>query len=89
MAKLIVHNEKCTGCRACEIACSYHHQKKFNPRLASLQVHRMEKAGRMSVLLYQDLVGEEKRGRVPCDQCVEEPEPLCVKYCAPGAITTI
>ena len=87
MLKLEVNVEKCTGCRACEIACSYHHGKTFNPRLASLHVHRVEKEGEISIILYKDLTKKEREKRFPCDGCVEEPEPLCIKYCIPGALT--
>lgn len=87
MFNLEVNSEKCTGCRACELACSYHHGKIFNPRLASLHVHRVEKEGKISIIFYKDLPGEEKRKRFPCDGCVDKPEPQCVKYCVPGALT--
>ena len=87
MSNLMVNNEKCTGCKACEIACSYHHGKIFNPKLASLHIHHAEREGRMSILLYGDLTEKERQKRFPCDQCAGETEPMCVKYCAPGAIT--
>ena len=87
MFKLKVNNEKCTGCRACEVACSYHQGKVFNPKLASLHIRRDERVGRMSIILYGDLTQKERQKRFPCDWCVGELEPLCVKYCAPGAIT--
>jgi Fe-S-cluster-containing hydrogenase component 2 len=38
MSNLMVHGEKCTGCKACEAACSYHHGKIFSPKVASLRV---------------------------------------------------
>jgi len=84
---LKVNSEKCTGCRACEFACSYHHGKIFNPKLASLHINRAEREGRMSILLYNDLTEKEREKRFPCNQCAGEPEPMCVKYCAPSAIT--
>jgi len=87
MSKLTVDNNKCTGCRTCEIACSYHHKKVFNPKIASLEVQRNEVDGTMSVMLYRQLPQEIKRLRLPCDACIGEPEPFCVKYCPTGAIT--
>ena len=87
MFDLKINNEKCTGCRACEIACSYHHEKTFNLKLASLYIHRVERDGNIAILLYKDLAEKERGKRFPCDQCVGEAEPLCVKYCVPAAIT--
>jgi len=87
MSKLVVDSEKCTGCRSCEIACSYHHSKTFNPNIASLHIHFVEKKGEITVILYKDLKQEEKKSRIPCDGCFNEPKPLCVKYCVSGAIT--
>jgi Fe-S-cluster-containing hydrogenase component 2 len=86
MVKLRVHSEKCTGCKACEAACSYHHGKIFSPKVASLWVYRADKEGTMHIKLYAELTEEEKKGRFPCDRCVGEPEPLCAKYCVVGAI---
>ncbi|MBW2311239.1 MAG: 4Fe-4S binding protein [Deltaproteobacteria bacterium] len=87
MSYLRVHSEKCTGCRACEFACSYHHRKIFNPRLASLYIHRDEREGKIAIVLYSHLSEEERRKRFTCDQCQGEGEPLCVTYCVAGAIT--
>lgn len=87
MSNLQVRNEKCTGCRACEFACSYHHGKTFNPKLASLHIRRAEREGNVTILLYTDLTEKEREKRFLCDRCASEIEPVCVKYCAPGAIT--
>lgn len=45
MKKLIINPWICTGCKACEIACSFAHEKKFNPRLARIRVTKMEEVG--------------------------------------------
>lgn len=87
MFHLRVNSDKCTGCRACEFACSYHHRKIFDPKLASLHVRRAEREGEISIILYKALTEAEKRQRLPCDHCAGEPEPLCVKYCVAGALT--
>ncbi len=39
MAKALSMNlEKCTGCRACELACSFKHHQEFNPAKSAIQV---------------------------------------------------
>lgn len=75
-------NQNCTGCRACEIACSFHHRRVFSREMASLEVLRSEKDWKMSVIRYL----KAENGHLACDYCEGETEPLCVKYCACGAI---
>lgn len=38
MKVLIVDPEKCSGCRVCELACSYFHGQVFNPAKARIQI---------------------------------------------------
>jgi Fe-S-cluster-containing hydrogenase component 2 len=39
MAKqLMLKPEKCTGCRTCEVICSFNRAKNFNPRNAAVSV---------------------------------------------------
>jgi len=42
---LFVDYEKCTGCRLCEVACSFFHDKMFNPARARIQVLKWESQG--------------------------------------------
>ncbi len=37
---LIANYDVCTGCRACELACSYEKEGAYNPRFARLRVTR-------------------------------------------------
>ena len=67
---------RCTGCRACELACSFHHTGAFQPDGASLRIERDDVEGR--VFLQLD---------VSCDRCPAENLPLCVRFCAPRALT--
>ena len=41
MAKvLMIHPDKCTGCRNCELACSFEHEQRFRRRrVAGARVH--------------------------------------------------
>lgn len=77
-----ISNQECTGCRACEIACAFHHRRVFSRKMASLEVLRSEKDWKMSITRYL----RDEKGHLACDYCEGEKEPLCVKYCARGAI---
>ncbi|MBS7648034.1 4Fe-4S binding protein [Candidatus Bathyarchaeota archaeon] len=74
--------EKCTGCRACEIACFFHHKKVFGRKLTSIQVKRFERKGKFEIVIYQKAEGKHQ----PCDLCAGEKEPLCVKFCSTEAL---
>lgn len=39
MKQIIVHQEKCTACRDCELACSFSHEGVFNPALSRIHVN--------------------------------------------------
>lgn len=66
----------CNGCRSCEIGCSYHHAKVFDPSKSSIRIFRNDATGEV-----------EYRFLASCDLCRNEQTPFCVKYCAPRALT--
>lgn len=66
---------KCTGCRSCELACSFHKVKSFDPAQASIKVCRDNSSGLTSVVLDNN-----------CDLCADEEKPLCICFCAPDAL---
>ncbi|WP_210397427.1 4Fe-4S dicluster domain-containing protein [Motiliproteus sediminis] len=37
---------KCTGCKQCEMACSYEHEQSFNPSLSRIKVFDFHEQGR-------------------------------------------
>lgn len=46
MAKLImIHPDKCTGCKNCVVACSYAKEKQFRPAAARVHVYSWEREG--------------------------------------------
>jgi Fe-S-cluster-containing hydrogenase component 2 len=42
---LVISPEKCTSCRTCELACSFSHEKEFNPVKSRVSVLSFEKEG--------------------------------------------
>ena len=79
---IITNNTLCSGCRACELACSYHHSKKFGPKLSSIKVVRYVDTGKKKIIIYRDELGSYPS----CDECINENFPLCVKYCTSNAL---
>jgi len=41
MKMLLVHPEKCTGCRICELMCAYKHYKVNNPKKGAIRVTQL------------------------------------------------
>jgi len=85
MFKLVVHPEKCSGCRMCEIVCSYHHTKAFSRKTSSIHVKREERKGEFRIMIMNKNRGENTHPL--CDLCVDEKEPLCVKFCSTKALS--
>ena len=38
MKQIVVHQEKCTACRECELACSFSHEGSFIPTLSRIRI---------------------------------------------------
>lgn len=74
--KNVVRNPKaCYGCRACELACSFHFVQRFSPGGGAIYVRKDHRTGNIEWSL------SEK-----CDQCTKERQPLCVRHCTYGAL---
>lgn len=67
----------CTGCRSCEIACSLHHAKVFDPSQSSIRVFRNSINGEIVIEHYDT-----------CDGCRKENSPLCIEFCPRDAISS-
>ncbi|MBL7177709.1 MAG: hypothetical protein ISS66_17955 [Desulfobacteraceae bacterium] len=68
----------CGGCRTCEITCSFHHTREFNPAVSSIKILDKEENQPGYVV---KLVEESDGQSIPCDGCKGLEEPLCMEYC--------
>lgn len=59
MKMLVVNPEKCSGCRICEVACSYFHEEIFNPAKSRIQIVSDKKKASFYPLI--------------CEQCEKAP----------------
>ena len=76
MARILRKAEDCTGCRICELACSFHRKGVFSPELSSMKISRNNLTGKISWTIDST-----------CDLCRGEPQPLCVEYCIYEALS--
>lgn len=72
---IIANAAVCTGCRMCELACSFHHRGTFSPEASSIRTTRDNLNGEISVTFTSS-----------CDSCESEARPFCIKYCVYGAL---
>ena len=72
---IIVNAEVCSGCRTCELACSFHHKGVFSPDTSSIKVSRDNQNGNIELSIDST-----------CDSCKGETRPLCVEYCVYKAL---
>jgi Fe-S-cluster-containing dehydrogenase component len=76
--KIGIDIEKCNGCRACELACSLHLEKVFNPLGSAIQIIRPDVHGPVNFEI-------DDR----CDLCHGTETPLCMEFCSANAISFI
>ena len=44
--RMLVYSEKCTGCRACETACSFYHSGSFSANQSRVRIEKIESQGK-------------------------------------------
>jgi len=66
----------CTGCRACELACSFRLKEVCDPAISKIKITRENETGE----IFCDLP-------LSCLECSFEAEPPCVSSCGTGALT--
>jgi Fe-S-cluster-containing hydrogenase component 2 len=80
--QIIINTDKCTGCKSCELACSYHHVKKFSPIYSSIKILKDDITDKISIVKYE----QNNNALIKCDNCITESFPLCVKFCFSNAL---
>ena len=76
--KIVRDAKECYGCKTCELICSFHHGRVFSPELSSIKVSRNNRTAQIGWFIDST-----------CDSCKGESQPLCVKYCAYGALKEV
>lgn len=51
MVCFIVDLQKCTGCQACEMACSYHFTKELEPTNSAIKTFRENSIGEIKTII--------------------------------------
>lgn len=45
MHRVNIDEKKCVGCRTCELACSFQHDRQFNPRNSKIRIFFADDGG--------------------------------------------
>jgi Fe-S-cluster-containing hydrogenase component 2 len=98
---LLIYPEKCTGCRICELICSFHHYKEFNPLKSRVRIIKDERRGLDVPIICMNCIDAPCMNICPVDAIKREPETniikihsddcigckLCMMVCPVGAIS--
>jgi anaerobic carbon-monoxide dehydrogenase iron sulfur subunit len=101
--KLAVNIDRCTGCMACTLACSYVKSEVFSPPLAHIRVLKLEESGVDAPLVCQQcdeprcieacpidaMVRDGSTGMVLVDEAVCDGCGVCMVACPYGAIGAV
>ena len=82
MFQIAIDPFRCVACMMCELACSYHHKKYFDPQISSIEIKMTGKEMILTGIVYH----QKSNTHIACDQCKGESGPLCIKYCEWDAI---
>jgi Fe-S-cluster-containing hydrogenase component 2 len=101
MKGIVISPEKCTGCRLCELACSYNRMDSFNPKDSAISVLTFDEVGLqvpmtclqcedphcMTVCAVNAISKDEKTGLVSVDneKCIGCK--MCISACPFGNMT--
>lgn len=72
---LFADSRLCTGCRACEVACSLRRTRQQDPYQSLITVKRDDSSGSVEIEVSER-----------CDVCADREVPLCIGICFPKAL---
>ncbi|RLB01879.1 MAG: hypothetical protein DRG83_09415, partial [Deltaproteobacteria bacterium] len=49
---LKISENKCTACKACELACSFHHRRVFKPQIASIAILQSKNKEKIKIAIF-------------------------------------
>ena len=75
----VFKTEHCTGCRACELACSYHHHQIFSPGISSIHIQKDEREAEFGIRIYR----KPEKGHLACN--CPAGDQVCLNFCAEKA----
>ena len=83
--RMLVNEKLCAGCRACELICSFTHERKFSDRLSRIHVDKIDEEGIDRPLVCRqcgnarcvEACPDEALSRDPETRCVVVDEALC------------
>ncbi len=76
--------ENCRGCRRCQVACSWHDPGPLNPRLAGIQIMKLDEGGCDYPVINMECLERFCGKAHPRNQTKQEP--ACVSACLFGAL---
>jgi anaerobic carbon-monoxide dehydrogenase iron sulfur subunit len=71
---LVVNSKKCTGCRSCELACSFAHFKEFSYELSAIRVIKEEERARNYPILCRQCENPPCAAACPTEALVKNEE---------------
>ena len=75
--KVTFEAEQCTGCRSCELACSFYHTKYFQRGISSIVITPLANSLNHYLTFYRESIDN----RIACNMCKGLDKPLCLKFC--------
>lgn len=77
---IVVENPgACTACLLCEMACSFHHIRKYSRHHSSIRVNKSisspEKGPQITIFY------DKEKWNPVCNLCTAEDSPLCIRFC--------
>jgi Fe-S-cluster-containing dehydrogenase component len=81
---ITINPEQCRGCRRCEVACASHDPGPLNPRLAGIQIMKLDEGGSDYPVMNVECLERFCGKTAPRNKTKQEP--ACVSACLFGAL---